>query len=39
MTRILALARNLAGWLLRPPSCPCCRFAQETHLGLTDDDS
>ena len=39
MTALLTLARNLAEWLLRPPACPCCRYSQETHLGLTEDDT
>ena len=37
--RLLTLARNLASWLLRPPTCPCCRYSQETHLGLDEDDA
>ena len=33
------LLAHVAGHLLRPPDHAACRFAQETHLGLTEDDT
>ena len=36
---LLTLARRAAAWLLRPPACPCCRYSQDMHLGLGEDDT